>query len=87
MKVALCFSGKLGDWDQCTDSILQNIILPFKPDIFLTTWDDENYQDFVQFYKPKKWITFNFEEKKEINVFGIHITTLYFFWYFLCLAK
>ena len=65
MKVALCFSGKLGDWDQCTDSILQNIITPLKPDIFLATWDDEDYQSFVQFYKPKRWITFNFKEKKE----------------------
>ena len=65
MKVALCISGKLGDWDQCADSILQNIITPLRPDIFLATWDDEDYQNFVQFYKPKKWITFNFKEKKK----------------------
>ena len=65
MKVALCFSGKLGDWKDCTASIIQNIILPLKPDIFLATWDDEDYQHFIQFYKPLKWRTFNFKEKKE----------------------
>ena len=46
IKTALCFSGKLGDWAHCTDSIYENIILPLKPDIFLSTWDDENFQDF-----------------------------------------
>ena len=62
IKTALCFSGKLGDWAHCTDSIYENIILPLKPDIFLSTWDDENYQDFVSFYKPKKWQALNFKD-------------------------
>ena len=63
MKSALCFSGKLGGWERCYESIKQNIIAPLSPDIFLATWDNENYQDFIQFYKPKKWRAFNFKEK------------------------
>jgi len=35
MKVALCFSGKLGAWKLTRDSIFENVILPLKPDIFL----------------------------------------------------
>jgi len=64
IKTALCFSGKLGDWEHCADSILQNIVLPFKPDIFLTTWDDEDYQYFSNFYKPKRINILNYEESK-----------------------
>jgi len=61
MKVALCFSGKLGDWEDCTSSIVENIIKPLKPDIFLSTWESEDYQRFTQFYKPKKWRVFNLD--------------------------
>ena len=62
MRVALCFSGKLGEWEECTESIAQNIISPLKPDIFLSTWDNEDYEGFVQMYKPKKWQAINFED-------------------------
>ena len=55
MKVALCFSGKLGDWKGCRDSIIDNIITPLKPDIFSSTWCSEDYQGFAQSYKPKRW--------------------------------
>jgi len=66
MKVALCFSGKLGDWKECAESIIQNIISPLKPDIFLSTWDDEPYEDFVKFYKPTSWQAINFEETMKL---------------------
>ena len=66
MKVALCFSGKLGDWEDCAESIIQNIITPLKPDIFLSTWDDEPYEDFVKFYKPISWQAISFEETMKL---------------------
>ena len=66
MKVALCFSGKLGDWKECSESIIQNIISPLKPDIFLSTWDDEPYEDFVKFYKPASWRAINFKETMKL---------------------
>ena len=55
MKVALCFSGKLGDWEKSRDSILENILVPLKPDIFLFTWESEDYNDFIRFYKPLRF--------------------------------
>ena len=55
MKAALCFSGKLGDWKGCVESIVQNIIVPLRPDIFLTTWHNEDYQQFAQLYNPTRW--------------------------------
>ena len=55
MKVALCFSGKLGNWKSCTDSITQNIIHPLKPDIYLSTWNNEDYLEFNRYYKVKKF--------------------------------
>ena len=66
MKVALCFSGKLGDWEFCAESIIQNIIIPLKPDIFLSTWDDEDYQGFVEHYKCKRWRIINLKEKEKV---------------------
>jgi hypothetical protein len=62
MKVALWFSGKLGDWEECSMSITENIIWPLKPDIFVTTWDDQPSYDFCQYYKPVKRQILNFEE-------------------------
>lgn len=56
MNVALCFSGKLGEWHESRDSIVENIINPLKPDIFLSTWIDEDYLDFINFYNAKKFI-------------------------------
>jgi len=55
MKIALCFSGKLGEWEQAKDSILENILIPLKPDIFLFTWESENYNKFIKFYKPLRF--------------------------------
>ena len=62
MKVALWFSGKLGDWEECLTSITENIIWPLKPDIFVTTWDDQPSYDFCQYYKPVKRQILNFKE-------------------------
>lgn len=62
MKVALWFSGKLGDWEECLKSITENIIWPLKPDIFVTTWDDQPSYDFCQYYKPVKRQILNFEK-------------------------
>ena len=36
MKTALLFSGKLGDWEDSSMSIMENIIWPLKPDSRLT---------------------------------------------------
>lgn len=62
IKTALCFSGKLGDWEDCSDSIVGNIISQLKPDIFLVTWSDDDYQEFTQFYRPKRWRTLTVDE-------------------------
>jgi hypothetical protein len=55
MKVALCFSGKLGAWKQTRDSISENVISPLKPDIFLSTWENEDYRSFCKYYKPTRF--------------------------------
>ena len=62
MKVALWFSGKLGNWKDCYESIFENIIWPLKPDIFVTTWDDQPSYDFCQHYRPVKRQILNFED-------------------------
>ena len=64
MKIALCFSGKLDEWKSCADSVVQNVVGPLKPDIFLSTWDDEDYKHFSNYYKPKKINISNYEETK-----------------------
>jgi hypothetical protein len=69
MKTALCFSGKLGKWELTKKSILEKIIKPFKPDIFLSTWKNENFKEFISFYKPKKIEILNFEDCKK-DIFG-----------------
>ena len=51
MKVALCFSGKLGAWKLTRDSIFENVILPLKPDIFLSTWENEEYRSLLAIAK------------------------------------
>lgn len=62
MKIALWFSGKLGNWKDCSTSIVDNIISPLKPDIFVTTWDDQPSYDFCQYYKPVERQILNFED-------------------------
>ena len=62
MKVALWFSGKLGDWEESLTSITENIILPLRPDVFITTWDDQPYQQFCEYYKPVKSQILNLED-------------------------
>jgi hypothetical protein len=54
MKVALCFSGKLGNWLDCRESIVEYLIKPLKPDIFLATWEDETFEAFSLYYRPKR---------------------------------
>ena len=65
MKVALCFSGKLGKWQDSSESIVENIIWPLKPDVFVTTWDDQPSYDFCQYYNPVKRKILNFNETME----------------------
>ena len=62
MKVALWFSGKLGDWKECSMSITENIIWPLNPDVFVTTWDDQPSYDFCQYYNPVKKQILNLED-------------------------
>ena len=62
MNVALCFSGKLGRWEDCWESILENIVWPLKPDIFVTTWDDQPSYDFCNVFNPVKRKILNFKE-------------------------
>lgn len=52
IKTALLFSGKLGDWEDCRDSITENLINVFEPDIFLSTWRGEHVPAFNRFYNP-----------------------------------
>ena len=74
MKIALCFSGKLGNWEDCYDSIVQNLIYPLKPDVYFATWNNEDYQSFFKKYRPRKFMvhdencikTFDFL-KHEVN--------------------
>jgi len=69
MKTALCFSGKLGDWKDAQESIFENIILPLRPDIFLSTWIDEDYQDFCNTYHPKRFLIKDYKiAQKEIDM-------------------
>ena len=55
MNVALCFSGKLGDWDKSRESIRENLIKPLRPDIFLSTWESEHYETFNNVVGVKKY--------------------------------
>ena len=64
MKVALCFSGKLGEWKLTRDSIFENVISPLKPDIFLSTWDNEDYRSFCKHYKPIRFSALNYNNHK-----------------------
>lgn len=57
-------SGKLGEWESCARSIRENIIEPLNPDIFMSTWDDEDYRYFTNYYKPKRINILNYEESK-----------------------
>ena len=61
MKVALCFSGKLGEWKQTRDSISENIIAPLNPDIFLFTWEGEDYRKFCKHYKPTRFSILDYD--------------------------
>jgi hypothetical protein len=69
MKVALCFSGKLGNWQDCYDSILQNIIAPLKPDIYFATWNTEDYQNFFKQYRPTKFMVHDESCIKTFDIF------------------
>lgn len=62
MKAALLFSGKLGDWEECSDFIFKNIIKPLDPDIFLATWEGENVDDFSRTFNPIGTKLLNFED-------------------------
>lgn len=73
MNIALCFSGKLGDWKESRDSIIENIINPLKPDIFFSTWKNEDYDDFGMFYKPKGWTVLDQEATSFFDIFNFNV--------------
>lgn len=64
MNVALCFSGKLGEWERTKDSISSNIINLLKPDIFLFTWESEDYRNFIRYYNPIRFSILDFDNHK-----------------------
>lgn len=64
MNVALCFSGKLGEWERTKDSISSNIINLLKPDIFLFTWESEDYRNFIKYYNPIRFSILDFNNHK-----------------------
>lgn len=66
MNIALCMSGKLGAWRETKKSILENIINPLDPDIFLFTWDDEEYREFVRDYKVSRFSVLNYKENEKL---------------------
>lgn len=66
MKIALLFSGKLGKWEDCIESITENIIWPLRPDVFVTTWEDQPSYDFCNYYNPVKRQILNFEETMKL---------------------
>jgi hypothetical protein len=61
-KIALLFSGKLGQWTESSQSILENIVWPLRPDVYVTTWDDQPSYDFCSFYNPVNKLILNFKE-------------------------
>lgn len=63
-KIALCFSGKLGEWEACSESIWNNIVNPLNPDVFLSTWDDQDYKYFTNYYKPKRINISNYRDSR-----------------------
>jgi len=63
MKTALCISGKLEDWESSFDSINENLVKVFRPDIFISTWDTEGYENFCSAYNPKSFCALNFDEE------------------------
>lgn len=40
MKVALCLSGHFRTYSLCKESLFNNLINPYQPDIFIHTWDN-----------------------------------------------
>jgi hypothetical protein len=62
MRTALLFSGKLGDWKECSESIFENIIKPLNPDIFLTTWEGEDADNFSKVFDPIASRLLNFKD-------------------------
>lgn len=49
MKIALCLYGHLRSYKQCLPSLIDNVIIPYNPDIFAMTWMDSlgsNTQNF-----------------------------------------
>lgn len=74
MKTALCISGKLEDWESSFDSINENLVKVFKPDIFISTWDTEDYKNFLPAYNPKSFCVLNLEEEiTKVNLYKFSI--------------
>ena len=69
MKTAILISGKLGKWKEAKQSIFDKLVLPFDSDIFLFTWESEDYENFISHYKPKSFCILDFE--KEAFIFWL----------------
>jgi hypothetical protein len=66
VKTALLFSGKLGDWKECSKYIAENLLNVLEPDIFLSTWKGEHTQDFNRFYNPVVSECIDFEKTMKL---------------------
>jgi len=77
MRTALCLSGQMRTYKKCFPSLKKYILDPFKPDIFIHTWDEiggctieetKNVEkidekDIKKFYNPKKIVIEKFYDQ------------------------
>jgi hypothetical protein len=78
IKVALCISGQMRNYEDCYDRLYKYIIKPFEPDIFIHTWSNRGCSPVVTVrteerfnYKEKTWKKYNNQKinKEEIKKF------------------
>jgi len=63
IKTALCISGRLGRWEECFESINENILKEFEPDTYINIWQDEDKANILklrQKYKPASVLVNNY---------------------------
>lgn len=63
IRTALCISGRLGRWQECFESINENILKEFQPDTYVNIWHDESRSDIISFqskYKPTSVLINNY---------------------------
>ena len=58
IKLALCFSGDTRTYNNCFDSIKNNLLNKFDCDVFISSYEvnDEITNNILNLYKPKKYI-------------------------------